>query len=118
MIVNQLQRVGCVGLVPLPGAARGKLERPSADRGLQARAAGSRRLARTLNGWCERYGDGAVTALHEPLEPIAGHGTRAGSPLFAGLDPYPDGWRAMAPKSERLPWFPTVTHRGGYPDGS
>ena len=118
MIVNQLQRVGCVGLVPLPGAARGKLARLSADRGLQARAAGSRRLARTLDGWCERYGDGAVTALHEALEPIAGHGACAASPLFAGLDPYPDGWRAMAPKSERLPWFPMVTHRGGYPDGS
>ncbi len=118
MVVNQLQRVGCVELGPLPGAARGKLARLTADRGLKARDAGLQRLARTLAGWRERYGEGTMTALDDALGPIVGDGTRAGSPLFAGLEPHPDGWRAKAPMPERLPWFAMVTHRGGYPDGS
>lgn len=54
MVVNQLQRTGCIELVPLPGAARGKLVRLTPDRGGRARAAGARRLARALNGWRER----------------------------------------------------------------
>ena len=35
-----------------------------------------------------------------------------------GLEPYPDGWRAKVPRSEVLPHYPTVLHRGGFPDGS
>jgi hypothetical protein len=59
-----------------------------------------------------------IAAVADALEPIAGDGTRAGSPLFAGLQPPAGGWRADVPAPERLPWFPMVLHRGGYPDGS
>jgi DNA-binding MarR family transcriptional regulator len=49
--------------------------------------------------------------------------------LVAGLTPYPDGWRASKPYAEhtqavladprgRLPHYPMVLHRGGWPDGS
>lgn len=38
--------------------------------------------------------------------------------LFAGLQPYPDGWRAATRPPTMLPHFPMVLHRGGYPDGS
>ena len=38
--------------------------------------------------------------------------------LLAGLNPYPDNWRAKVPKPTELPHFPMVLHRGGYPDGS
>jgi hypothetical protein len=38
--------------------------------------------------------------------------------LLAGLEPYPDNWRAKIRKPTELPHFPMVLHRGGYPDGS
>jgi diadenosine tetraphosphatase ApaH/serine/threonine PP2A family protein phosphatase len=53
--------------------------------------------------------------LRATLEPLVGDSR--GSGLFPGLEPYPDGWRASVRKPEILPHFPTVLHRGGYPDG-
>jgi DNA-binding MarR family transcriptional regulator len=118
MIVKRLERVGCVELVPVPEGGRGKRARLTADRGVKARAAGLRRLQRVLDDWRERFGVDAISELLSALEPIVGDGTRAGSPLFAGLEPYPDGWRAQVPAPDLLPWFPVLLHRGGYPDGS
>jgi hypothetical protein len=51
------------------------------------------------------------------------------APLSEGLRPYPDGWRArkryltqtnavIDDPSGRLPHYPMVLHRGGWPDGS
>ena len=56
-----------------------------------------------------------MTALRQALESLA-----AGDPprLYAGLEPYPDGWRARVPPPATLPHFPMTLHRGGYPDGS
>ena len=118
MIVRQLDRVGCVELVASPDGGGGRHVRLTADRGVRARAAGSRRCQRVLTSWRERFGADTVSELASALEPIVGDGTRAGSPLFEGIEPYPDGWRAQAPAPELLPWWPTVLHRGGYPDGS
>jgi DNA-binding MarR family transcriptional regulator len=118
MILKRLERVGCVELVPAPGGGRGRYARLTEGRGGGARAAGRRRLQRTLHGWRERYGDELLSELGAAFDPIVGDGTRAGSPLFEGLEPYPDGWRAHVPVPELLPWFPMVLHRGGYPDGS
>jgi hypothetical protein len=36
----------------------------------------------------------------------------------AAMAPYPSGWRASVREAIRLPHFPIVLHRGGYPDGS
>jgi hypothetical protein len=63
-------------------------------------------------------------AVRTALEPILDH------PDFpAGLPPYPAGWRASKPYLQqtaavladpvgRLPHYPMVLHRGGWPDGS
>jgi hypothetical protein len=40
------------------------------------------------------------------------------APLFRGLEPYPDNWRASVRPPTTLPYYPVVLHRGGYPDGS
>jgi hypothetical protein len=74
-------------------------------------------LKQTETRWDERFGD-RVGRLRAALEPIVGDGTAEGSPLFRGLEPYPDGWRAMVRRPQVLPHFPMVLHRGGYPDGS
>jgi hypothetical protein len=56
-----------------------------------------------------------VTALRRVLEPLV-----AGDPppLYAGLTPHPDNWRARLPRPATLPHYPMTLHRGGYPDGS
>jgi hypothetical protein len=74
-------------------------------------------LMRLEARWVERFGD-SVGRVRAALEPIVGDGTAEGSPLFQGLEPYPDGWRAMVRRPKVLPHFPMVLHRGGYPDGS
>jgi hypothetical protein len=68
--------------------------------------------------WQARFGKGAVRAVRESLERLAGEPTEQGSPWFRGLEPYPDGWRASVRQPGTLPHYPMVLHRGGFPDGS
>lgn len=86
--------------------------------GILARDACDKLAADLERRWTERYGEVRVEGLREVLKPISGDGRREGSPLFAGLEPHPDGWRAKGRKPVTLPHFPMVLHRGGYPDGS
>jgi hypothetical protein len=74
-------------------------------------------LLRIETRWNERYGE-RMERLRAALEPIVRDGTADASPLFQGLEPYPDGWRAKARRPKLLPHFPMVLHRGGFPDGS
>ncbi len=68
--------------------------------------------------WCGRFGGDNVRRLRETLEKMNG-APDAGLPgLMAGLQPYPDCWRASLPAPETLPHYPMVLHRGGFPDGS
>ncbi len=67
--------------------------------------------------WRTDFGKKTVSALRDSLEQLVGGPTRQ-SPLFRGLEPYPDNWRASLPKPETLPHYPMVLHRGGFPDGS
>ena len=68
--------------------------------------------------WQTRFGNDAVRSLRESLEQLAGGPSAQLSPLFQGLQPYPDGWRAKMPRPTCLPHYPMVLHRGGFPDGS
>ncbi|MBV9794831.1 MAG: hypothetical protein JO016_12920 [Actinobacteria bacterium] len=66
-----------------------------------------------------RFGADAMAGLRAALTPLAGDpADPAHSPLMAGLEPYPDNWRADTPPPATLPHFPMVLHRGGFPDGS
>jgi DNA-binding MarR family transcriptional regulator len=67
--------------------------------------------------WQSRFGKDTIRALRERLERLAGEPAEI-SPLFQGLEPHPDGWRASVRKPDTLPHFPMVLHRGGFPDGS
>ena len=68
--------------------------------------------------WQKRFGREAICTLRELLERLAGDGTSTSSPLFRGLEPYADGWRASVPRPVALPHYPMILHRGGFPDGS
>jgi DNA-binding MarR family transcriptional regulator len=67
--------------------------------------------------WQELFGHDTVRRARESLERLIGEPGSL-SPLFQGLEPYPDGWRAAVAKPETLPHYPMVLHRGGFPDGS
>ncbi len=68
--------------------------------------------------WQKRFGTDKIRALRESLERLVGETYTQRSPLFRGLEPYPDGWRASVRKPNTLPHYPMVLHRGGFPDGS
>ena len=100
---------------------------PAARRGRVARLTGAgleaQRLYHELTGtieqrWRERFTDGAAAALRASLEPLAIAPDGEPPPLFGGLEPYPDNWRAALRRPVTLPHYPMVLHRGGYPDGS
>jgi hypothetical protein len=65
-----------------------------------------------------RLGKDTIHTLRELLERLVGEPDAQPSPLFRGLEPYPDGWRASVRKPDTLPHYPMVLHRGGFPDGS
>jgi len=68
--------------------------------------------------WGTRFGMQSVRGLRESLERLAVEPPTQKSPLWLGLEPYPEGWRASVPRPEGLPHYPLVLHRGGFPDGS
>jgi DNA-binding MarR family transcriptional regulator len=76
------------------------------------------RLAAIEKHWRRQFGKETIEELRESLEKLTGESTPEKSPLFRGLEPYPEGWRASIPRPTRLPHFPAVLHRGGFPDGS
>ena len=85
--------------------------------GVKAQVAHTKRLQEIEQQWRERFGD-VIASLRKSIVPFVGGGIAADSPLFAGLEPPPNGWRAKLRKPDTLPHFPMVLHRGGYPDGS
>jgi len=117
MATGFLDRQGYAVVEPLLPPGRGRRVR------LTAEGEAARRRYRELTDsvqtrWLERFGEPAVTALRESLAQLVGDGTPDGCPLFTGLTPYPDGWRASVRPPRLLPHFPMVLHRGGFPDGS
>ena len=87
-------------------------------KGRKAQDAYRRLLTIIEDRWQERHGQETIRLLRESLERLVGEPTAQESPLFRGLEPYPDGWRASARSPETLPHYPVVLHRGGFPDGS
>jgi DNA-binding MarR family transcriptional regulator len=86
-------------------------------KGKKAKATYPRLIFEIEARWQERFGKTSIENLRNALQDLAGDSTSQ-SPLFVGLTPYPENWRAKVPKPETLPHFPMVLHRGGYPDGS
>ena len=99
---------------PDPAASRGKVARLT-PRGLDAQHLYHELTGTIERRWHDRFTPAVAGALRAALEPLA-----EGQPpaLFAGLEPYPDNWRASVRRPATLPHFPMVLHRGGYPDGS
>ena len=117
MALGFLQKRGFVQVVSQKPARRGRMVLLSPT-GTQMQTDAPQRLRLLEERWKARSGPEAISALRTALEALGGDGTRSGSPLFQGLQPYPEGWRAKVAAPETLPHFPMVLHRGGFPDGS
>ncbi len=117
MCTGWLERHGCAEVVPDPSGGRGKVVRLTA-KGRAAQAKHRRLVDQTETAWRTAYGAGPVERLVASLGPIVGDGTLPSSPLAAGLEPSEGNWRASVRRPATLPHYPTVLHRGGYPDGS
>ena len=114
MAVGRLAESGLATEGPDPDGGRFKVTRLTAA-GAAARDAYPARAAAIEADWRARFGPGRIDALRAALEPLA-----AGDPppLLAGLEPYPDNWRARVKPTLVLPHYPMTLHRGGYPDGA
>ncbi|HEX4291367.1 MAG TPA: class I SAM-dependent methyltransferase [Trebonia sp.] len=114
MAAGVMRKSGVMTEDPDPAGGRFKVTRLTAT-GVALRDEYPALAADIERDWRARFGDATVTALRLGLEPLA-----AGDPprLFAGLEPYPEGWRARRAAPATLPHYPMTLHRGGYPDGS
>ena len=115
MALGFLQKKRLVAIGPDP-VRRAKIVRLT-SKGLEARDACRKRIAAIEKRWREHYGNDIIESLRTTLEQITGPDSPT-SPLFRGLEPYSDNWRASVPRPATLPHYPMVLHRGGYPDGS
>ena len=110
-----LEPRGLVVVEPDPGGSRFKVVRLTPE-GQNAKAAYVPLLREIEQRWAEA-GAEVIRELRESLEPLVGE-PAGDSPLWGGLKPHPDGWRASMRRPDSLPHFPMVLHRGGFPDGS
>jgi DNA-binding MarR family transcriptional regulator len=117
MAAGFLERQGFAIKEPLPSPSRGDLFCLTA-RGLEAREQYFSLTAAIDERWPAHFGEGVSQELRASLELLVGYGSSRTSPLFKGLTPYPEGWRAKVRMPSTMPHFPMVLHRGGYPDGS
>jgi methyltransferase (TIGR00027 family) len=102
---------------PDPSASRGKIARLTPG-GITAQRSYLELLGAIEERWPQRFGDGTIGSLRQALEALATGSDTQPPPLFRGLEPYQDDWRARVRPPATLPHYPMVLHRGGYPDGS
>ncbi len=112
-----LERQGFALIGAGPSAGRTKLVTLT-ESGAALKKRCDRVIAACDSRWRERFGDAPVERLRSALERVAEQQSAGRSLLLVGTDPLPNGWRAKVPKPNCLPNFPTVSHRGGFPDGS
>jgi DNA-binding MarR family transcriptional regulator len=111
MALGVLEKRGFAVVEADQAAGRSKTARLT-DKGLEAWEEQRQLLTTIEERWMERFGAAAIRNLREALEQFQWE------QLACGLEPYADGWRASVRKPGRLPHFPMVLHRGGFPDGS
>jgi methyltransferase (TIGR00027 family) len=102
---------------PDPAATRGKVARLTIA-GIVAQSDYHELAGMVEQRWQDRFTGGTVSTLRQALETLAAAPAGQPPPLFDGLEPYPDNWRARVRPPDSLPHYPMILHRGGYPDGS
>ena len=111
MSVNYLVKKGYATLAPQPVGRSGKLL-VLTDEGQRQWDLCRKRLATIEKQWRTRFGKDTLSHLRNSL------GKLDDQELLSSAKLYPYGWRASLPKPKRLPDYPMILHRGGFPDGS
>jgi DNA-binding MarR family transcriptional regulator len=122
-----LERGGYAVVEPGPAGSRGKVARLTA-RGQRAQDGHHRLVGAVEQRWRDRFGAGEIDGLADALRGLFAEADGQ-QRIAAGLTPYPGGWRAHPPylshtqallanPAAALPYYPMVSHRGGFPDGS
>jgi DNA-binding MarR family transcriptional regulator len=111
MAFTFLREIECIEIVEDGKAKRTKVARLT-KKGMVAAENYRARIDFVEKDWMGKFGEPRIRGLREALESLGSE------ELMAGLEPYPEGWRASVPRLSVLPEFPMVLHRGGYPDGS
>jgi DNA-binding MarR family transcriptional regulator len=117
MAMTTLRKRSLVIIEADPAGSRFNVVRLT-NSGLKERARYFQLLDSIEQRWHERFGAELIASTRAALERLVGVPTPQQSPLFQGLKPYPDSWRAKVRTPETLPYFPMILHRGGFPDGS
>jgi hypothetical protein len=107
MSLGRLEERGLAFVQPESAGSRVKLLRLT-PKGRIAQDACHRLILDIEQRWQARFGKDVFRNLRESLERLDGDATAHRSPLFRGLEPYPNGWRAAAPRPEGLPHYPMV----------
>ena len=115
--LNYLQKQGFVIIETVPATGRGKQVRLT-QKGQTAQNSYQYRVGVIERRWQARFSKNLILVLKDALTALDSAPDVQKPPLFRGLQPYPDGWRAFVGRPEVLPDYPMVLHRGGFPDGS
>ncbi|HEY1242852.1 MAG TPA: MarR family winged helix-turn-helix transcriptional regulator [Bryobacteraceae bacterium] len=116
MAMGVLEKLRLAVVEAGPAGRRAKLARLTAS-GREIQDRYPRLVGAIEKRWDERFGQNTMAALRDALERLEVE-PGATSPLLRGLEPYADCWRASVQRPARLPHYPMVLHRGGFPDGS
>jgi hypothetical protein len=114
--IGSLGQHGYLGTGPDPAAPRQRAAWLT-PRGEAARELYIRWSEAIESQFSQRNPAGPVAALVKSAGRLVS-GKSGQSPLWAGIEPYPGGWRAQVPRPATLPHYPVLSHRGGFPDGS
>ena len=106
--IPRLEKLGLTVAEAAP-SGRGQCTRLT-DSGIEAQRASAAMVADVNARWRERGGV-ELASLRTEVESIVGDG-RPGAPVFEGLTPYPECWRAKLRPISALPHQPLVMHRG------
>ena len=117
MAMGVLEKKGLAVVEADPMGSRAKIVRLTAN-GVEAEGRYRRLLETIEERWRARFGEDRIGELRKALGALVDEPGATVSPLFRGLEPCPDGWRARVRTPDVLPHYPMVLHRGGYPDGS
>jgi DNA-binding MarR family transcriptional regulator len=125
MALRFLTKAGHVVVATAPAAKLARLT----PKGGEAREVAHELHSEVERAWDARFGATTVQRLRVALDGVLGQRDGEHARLSLGLEPPPGGWRATKPYVEqtravladptgRLPHYPMVLHRGGWPDGS
>jgi DNA-binding MarR family transcriptional regulator len=117
MALGILAQGGFAEIGSAAGSGRARTVRLT-PRGEEAQRAYECHLRSVEKRWRDGFGEARIDALRAALERLTGGSEAERSTLLSGLAPHPGGWRARIRAREVLPEFPTVLHRGGWPDGA